>query len=408
MLKKVKSIDRRCTKTMKTLDGLLSSSTIYYKDLQTVLQKKLGPGTIEWDMHYLSYFHNGLTNIYDTFNRGLYSLYTNENEIIKGKVLLRNATATPPLSLSSISTVVPYSIYTNTFQNKTMLPKIIRTSSLRETVTNIVQTQVTARYNLGDILKVSINHSFSIPFSNLVKTSIPVEFEANYNLSKETATITTTFNTLMIPEQTFTIKPMNQLIIDILLLKVHIPSTDILLQAEMFGPINLNPAIQDYLSETDIYTVMHTLNTIVPNVYFNKPDPYIFDHSPLELVPNNRTVKLNSRSLLQATLTSHQYIVHIREIPLLQKHDNDFITDAYVETGTICKDRTFKFKNHGKLFEQPQLDITHSYNDLSKSDSKCSLVTKKQKTFFCSTKCFFLNHTQSQYLCRNPKCSGSW
>lgn len=384
---------------MKTLDGLLSSAALYYKDLQSVLQKKLGPGTIQWNMHYSSYFHNGLKNIYNDFNRGIYSLYTNQDEILKGNVLLKNIIASPSLSFASISTVIPYNIYTTTFQNIEIIPKEVTTPSLQETITNTVQTQVTARYNLGSNMTISMDHSFSIPVTNIVKTAVPIAFKSVYNLSKKTSTTLTTSNTLMIHEQKFTVRPMTRLIIDILLFKVYIPSTDILLQAEMFGPINISPESHNYLSGADVYTVFHTFNTVVPNIYFNKPDPYIFDHAPLELITDERTVKLNSRGLLQAVLTSHQYIIHTREIPLVQKHDNDFITHAHVKTGRICENQICKFKNTNGFSE----DLKSESNGFSK---KNSVTKKKQKKLFCSGKCFFLYHTQPQYLCPNSKCKG--
>ncbi|MBD2786873.1 hypothetical protein ID849_19785, partial [Xenorhabdus sp. 3] len=98
-----------------------------------------------------------------------------------------------------------------------------------------------------------------------------------------------------------------------------------------------------YLSNSNVYLLFEIFNRYFPNTQFNKPDPFIFGLSPLVLNPSRQTVTVNGRGLLDATLTSYQYMVNIKEIPLSLRAEDDpntIKTRSYVGVGEVNETRT--------------------------------------------------------------------
>ncbi|MBD2798722.1 ETX/MTX2 family pore-forming toxin, partial [Xenorhabdus sp. 18] len=109
----------------------------------------------------------------------------------------------------------------------------------QETITNVTRTQTTSGYSLGNKTSISAEAKVSVPFVGETSFTVSTEFSADYNWSKETAEETTVSKQLNIPEQEFIVSPYSRLVVDIQLFKIIIPKEDVLLQAEMYGPLTV-------------------------------------------------------------------------------------------------------------------------------------------------------------------------
>lgn len=329
---------------IKTLDGLLGSDAANYYDMQKLINMGVGPGTPHWGV-FSRNMASSMVSIYNAFNMGTYSIHANDGKTpLKGNVYLRDIVVTPETSLNSISKAVPYSVYTNTFTNNTNVERTVKTISLQETITNTSRTQVTSGYSLGNTTSISAEATVGVPFVGETTFTVTTEFSATYNWSKETAEETTVTKQLNIPEQEFTVSPNSKLIVEIQLFKVNIPKEDVLIQAEMYGPVTVSPANHSSFSYPNVYVMLDELNRAFPNIQFNKPDPFVFNLSPLVLNPSRQTVTINGRGLLEASLTSYQYMVNIKEVPIssartLLSSDvpNNTNTKSYVGMGEVIE-----------------------------------------------------------------------
>ncbi|MDX7993335.1 ETX/MTX2 family pore-forming toxin, partial [Xenorhabdus littoralis] len=131
---------------------------------------------------------------------------------------------------------------------------------------------------LGNKTSISAEAKVSVPFVGETSFTVSTEFSADYNWSKETAEETTVSKQLNIPEQEFIVSPYSRLVVDIQLFKIIIPKEDVLLQAEMYGPLTVPD--YPYLSNSNVYLMFEIFNRYFPNTQFNKPDPFIFGLSP--------------------------------------------------------------------------------------------------------------------------------